>query len=733
MPVKQLVGAAPVAKLKKLGSSSPVLVAFLLGIVAGFVFGDLVAFLSVIGDAFISLLQMTIIPYVVVSLISSLGSLNYDQVRTMGVKIGILLLIIWGVGLVAMYTIVFSFPEREAGTLFSTSFLEPVEPVDFIELYIPTNPFFSLSQSYVPAIVLFCIATGLALIGVKEKASLMEQDNALSKAFVTITQYIVKLMPIGIFAMTAATAGTMNIDEFERLQVYFAAHIVMALLLTYWVLPAIIVCFTPFRFWDVARGAQDALITAFAAGNIFIVVPLLIERTKKLYEAYDQGGEAVERYPDIIVPIVFTFPNLGKLTTIIFVLFAAWFAGSTVDPVTYVGVAINGLISLFGSVFLTVPMLLNDLELPADLFQLYVVSSLLSGRFTSLLAAMNIFIIAVGGTAMLAGIARLNRRNVIVLAALTPVVFGVSIAGTGLVLSQIVSGESEMGEMIAGMSAAEELPEPAEAPAPPPRDDTEPTGPRSVQEIIDSGLLHVGYSPNKLPFSYQNKARKLVGFDIELMRNLAADLGVRVHFEPYKLSEAVEMLESGQIDLAVSGVQMTAQRMTEVGFTIPVLHLHYGLVVRDHDKELFSSDRAIREQGRLTIAVAGDYDILPKLEAQFPDLVFAEIEQDQDFFRSTGQFDALLTSAEAGMAWSLRHPQYTAVFRRRAVKSFPAAYAIALENRALGAYLDSWLRLQQSTGKIERLYDYWILGQDAAPKERRWSVLKDVFGIEFKW
>ncbi len=732
MPVKQLASAVPVDKLKKLGSSSPVLVAFILGLVAGFVFGDLVAFLSVIGDAFISLLQMTIIPYVVVSLIFSLGSLSYEQVRTMGVKIGILLLIIWGVGLVAMYTIVLSFPEREAGTLFSTSFLEPVEPVDFIELYIPTNPFFSLSQSYVPAIVLFCIATGLALIGVKEKTSLMEQANALSKAFVTITQYIVKLMPIGIFAMTAATAGTMNIDEFERLQVYFAAHIVMALLLTYWVLPAIIVCFTPFRFWDVARGAQDALITAFAAGNIFIVVPLLIERTKELYQAYDQGGGAAERYPDIIVPIVFTFPNLGKLTTIIFVLFAAWFAGSSVDPVTYVGVAINGLISLFGSVFLTVPMLLNDLELPADLFQLYVVSSLLSGRFTSLLAAMNIFIIAVGGTAMLAGIASINRRNVILMALLTPLVFGLSIAGTGMLLRQVVSAESEMGELIAGMSAAEEVPE-APAPPPPPQADTEPDGPRNVQEIIESGLLQVGYSPNKLPFSYQNDARKLVGFDIELMRNLAADLGVRVHFEPYKLSESVEMLESGQIDIAVSGVQMTAQRMTRVGFTVPVLQLHYGLVVRDHDKELFSSDKAIRERGRLTIATTGDYDIVPELEAQFPDLVFVPIEQDQDFVRSSGQFDALLTSAEAGTAWSLRHPQYTAVFRRGAVKSFPAAYAIALENRALGAYLNSWLHLQESTGKIQRLYDYWILGQDAVPKKRRWSVLKNIFGIEFEW
>lgn len=114
---------------------------------------------------------------------------------------------------------------------------------------------------------------------------------------------------------------------------------------------------------------QRDMVTAFAADNIFIVLPILIERNKELYRKYDLSNEDTERMPDIIIPVVFSFPNLGKLLIIVFVLFAVWFAGSDIDLPTHVSIATNGLVSLFCSVCLTEPVLPNELQLPADLFQ----------------------------------------------------------------------------------------------------------------------------------------------------------------------------------------------------------------------------------------------------------------------------------------------------------------------------------------------------------------------------
>jgi Na+/H+-dicarboxylate symporter len=50
-----------------------------LGILTGLFFGEMVGFLEVIGEVWIKLLQMTVLPYVMVSLIIGLGSLNYSE------------------------------------------------------------------------------------------------------------------------------------------------------------------------------------------------------------------------------------------------------------------------------------------------------------------------------------------------------------------------------------------------------------------------------------------------------------------------------------------------------------------------------------------------------------------------------------------------------------------------------------------------------------------------------
>ena len=41
---------------------------------------------------------------------------------------------------------------------------------------------------------------------------------------------------------------------------------------------------------------------------------------------------------------------------------------------------------------------------------------------------------------------------------------------------------------------------------------------------------------------------------------------------------------------------------------------------------------------------------------------------------------------------------------------------------------DLWLQLQRDSAAIDRLYDYWILGEGASRKHARWSIVRDVLG-----
>lgn len=716
-------------KIKNMTMSTVVLLSFALGIVAGLVFGEMLAWMEFIGDAFIKLLQMTIIPYIVVSLISSLGKLSIEQAKSLGVKVGKLMLVIWGFGLLFIYFIKFTFPQWQAGDFFSETVLNPPAEVDLLDLYIPSNPFFSMSNSYIPAIVVFCVATGIALISIKNKEPLLEPLIVLGEAFNKVTSYIVKLMPIGIFAMTAATAGTMDLAEFQKLQVYFVAHVVMTIVLTYWVLPAILAVITPFSYRDITGIAKDAMITAFAAGNIFIILPILIERTKELFAKYEIGDEEAQNYPNIIIPVVFSFPNLGKLLTIVFVLFAAWFAGSELNFFIYLPMAINGLISLFGSVYLTIPMLLDSLELPSDLFQLYMVSSLFTSRFTSLLAAMNIFILAVGGTAMLAGVAKVSFKRLMIYAALTPVTVGFTLLLSSYFLSSIVDTEYVMDDVVKQMTVAVDLPE-----------DVKVTyqqrlgkkyAPRSLLTIKSSGELRVGYNPKQVPFSYFNQNNELVGFDIDMMKKLASELDVALTFVPYHEQSVVEAMANGQFDIGISGLQMTTERIQELSYTSPVLKLHYSLVVKDHMADEFADQEYLKQADSIVLASVGDYSIAPFIQAKFPNVEIEKIESDIVFFEDkTDRWDGLIVSLEAGKAWTILYPKYTTLFNRDKIKSYPAAYIVAQGNLSLLTFLNNWLEIQHSSDYIDDLYQYWILGLNAQPKQKRWSVVKDVLELE---
>jgi Na+/H+-dicarboxylate symporter len=57
----------------------------------------------------------------------------------------------------------------KTASFFSTSLVEPRKEVDFLELFIPANPFKSLANTVIPASVLFSVAVGVGLIGIREK------------------------------------------------------------------------------------------------------------------------------------------------------------------------------------------------------------------------------------------------------------------------------------------------------------------------------------------------------------------------------------------------------------------------------------------------------------------------------------------------------------------------------------------------------------------------------------
>jgi Na+/H+-dicarboxylate symporter len=169
-------------KKPKITLSTAILIGLVLGVVCGIFFGEYAAALSFIGDAFIRLLQMSILPFIVVSLIAGIGRLSLSEAKLLS-KIAVgLILLYWGIAFLVIFAMPLAFPEMKTASFFSTSAVEIRDQIDFLDLFIPTNPFHSLADNLIPGVVVFSIFVGIAFIGIKGKESFLDDLGVLSAA-----------------------------------------------------------------------------------------------------------------------------------------------------------------------------------------------------------------------------------------------------------------------------------------------------------------------------------------------------------------------------------------------------------------------------------------------------------------------------------------------------------------------------------------------------------------------
>ena len=139
----------------KLSPFQRVIIALILGILTGIFVGEPAGVLEIGGTVYIRLLQMTVLPYVLVSIIGGLGRLDSAMAANIGIKAVKIILFMW---LAVMLTLLFlplAYPTWETSGFFSTSMIAESVKLDFVALYIPSNVFAALSNTIVPAVVLF--------------------------------------------------------------------------------------------------------------------------------------------------------------------------------------------------------------------------------------------------------------------------------------------------------------------------------------------------------------------------------------------------------------------------------------------------------------------------------------------------------------------------------------------------------------------------------------------------
>jgi Na+/H+-dicarboxylate symporter len=299
-----------------------------------------------------------------------------------------LTLVLWALALGVVFLMPLAFPRVQNASFFSTTLIEERPPFDFLSLYIPSNPFYSLANNIVPAVVLFSSFLGVALMGIERKGGLIEVLLTLERALARANRFVVRLTPLGLFFIAAYTVGTTDPEQLAKVGVFLISYGSMALLLTFWVLPGFVACITPIPARRILAATRDGLITAFMTGDLFIVLPILIDQSKALLSQYGFQEEEAGSSPEVIVPAFYNLPHAAKILTLSFVLFAAWYSETLLRASDYPVLALAGVVSLMGSVNVAIPFLLDLVHVPADTYELFLATGLVNSRFGTLTSAM---------------------------------------------------------------------------------------------------------------------------------------------------------------------------------------------------------------------------------------------------------------------------------------------------------------------------------------------------------
>lgn len=700
-------------------------VGLVLGILCGILFGEYCAPLQLPGDIYVGLLQMTVLPYLVLSLIAKSGRLDSQQARQIGIIALAFLALFWLIGIVMVTLVSTALPSFESAAFYSPD--APTiasEDVDLMARFIPTNVFYSLSREYVPAVVLFCLFFGFALMSMPGKEKILDLLDLSATAISRINLFLIRLAPIGLFMFAAAAAGTLRLDELARLQAYLIIVIVASAVVALVILPLLVSSLTDISYRRLLAAAQEPALTAFATGKLLVVLPQIVEKCEELAEEQSDASSAEQTMPSIMVPLAYAFPHMGKILAFAFISFAAWYVGDKMTPGETFLMTCEGAISSFASPLVSMPYLLDEYQLPQDLMAFFMLPGFLTARISDVVGVTHLMAITLLVTFALQGRLRVHWNRLLRLAVITIVCLGSAMGATRWYLSHITLNY-DLDDRLLSLSIAEPYHDVVVYKS---RNDV-PSRPASemptFEHIKSEKVLRVGYHPDHLPYSYFNDKGDLVGLDVALMHHLAARLQVKLEFIPYDYHTVLSQLVSGEIDVAIGGLIETPERLLRVGFSEPYHTATLAIVTRDHRRREFETVDGLRARQGLRLAEQAG-DLANAGQHELPNIEFVVIDKYRSFFEGTvGDLDGLVIPAEEGAAWTVLYPGYTVVIPKPPVRR-PVGMPVRLEDQEWRSFLDRWLDFERLDGEIARLRSYWIEGNGAKQQPPRWCVMRDV-------
>ena len=240
-----------------------------------------------------------------------------------------------------------------------------------------------------------------------------------------------------------------------------------------------------------------------------------------------------------------------------------------------------------------------------------------------------------------------------------------------------------------------------------------------IEDILERGKIVVGVS-TFVPWSMRDKKGDLIGFEIDVATQLAADMDVDVEFIPTAFDGIIPALLAKKFDVIITGMVIKPQRNLTVNFSHPYAHLTVGMA---------ANKKMAEEMGLETIEDWNSPDVTLTIKRGtapgetagrlFPKARLRQFDDDAQALQDVlnGNAHAFLTSEPKPAYYVLDNPEV--LFHPFGVGPFdPSASAFAVRKGDPDAlnFFNNWIRYRSLDGWLEDTHAKWF--QDRSWKDK---------------
>lgn len=223
-----------------------------------------------------------------------------------------------------------------------------------------------------------------------------------------------------------------------------------------------------------------------------------------------------------------------------------------------------------------------------------------------------------------------------------------------------------------------------------------------LDDIKERGTLKVGMTLQFEPQMYRDANDQPAGYDVEVLKLLAADLDVELEISDQEFPALIPGLIAGEFDMVSVGLVGRPGRLEQLWFTCP--YVPYRQVVVTNDASGITSLDQLNS-GDITMTALTGSTAAGKVTSEFPNANLVELDQAPAFLEvASGRADAIVVEEYLAIPFVQENPGTSILQTSTPLSQEYGAWAVPRGSVVWKDYLNGWLGYYISNGTLNGLY-----------------------------